>query len=323
MAAPASRGDRRAQTAVIVSKAPRMRRILLLFALLAALGATAAGCGEDDEDGDGAALATTGAAAEEADPCAKEELNLVNEGQLTIATDNPAFPPWFEGPEAGTPWDPTTEPTRKGYEAEVAYAVAEELGFSEEEVEWVVVPFDRSFAPGPKDFDFDINQVSFSEERDQAVDFSDSYYDVEQAVVTLKSSEFADATSLTDLEGAKLGAPVGTTSFQAIIDTIQPSEPPAVFNTLNDAVSALQNRQVDGIVVDYPSSLFITAVQVPNGTAVGRLPAEGQEYFGLVFEQGNPLRDCVNEAIATLRESGRLDELEQEWIEGQAPPVLE
>jgi polar amino acid transport system substrate-binding protein len=301
-----------------------MRRIVLLIGLLAALGALAAGCGGDEsEDDEGAAPATTGAAVEEPDPCSKEELTLVNAGRLTIGTDNPAFPPWFEGPEAGTPWDPTTEPTRKGYEAEVAYAVAEELGFAEDEVEWVVVPFDRAFAPGPKDFDFDINQVSYLEERDQAVDFSDSYYDVEQAVVTLRSSDFADAASLADLEGAKLGAPVGTTSLDAINEVIQPSQDASVFNNLNDAITALKNRQVDGIVVDYPSTGFITAVQVPNATTVGRLPAEGQEYFGLVFEEGNPLRDCVNEAIASLRESGRIDEFAQEWIESSGPPVLE
>jgi polar amino acid transport system substrate-binding protein len=280
----------------------------------------AASCGGDDEP---EAAPTTQATAAEPDPCAKDQLNLVNPGQLTIATDNPAFPPWFEGAEAQTPWDPTTEPTKKGYEAEVAYAVAEELGFTDDEVAWVVVPFDNVFKPGPKDFDFDVNQVSYKEERDQAVDFSDSYYDVEQAVVTLKSSEFANTASLVDLEDAKLGAQGGTTSYDAIVNTIQPSEDPNVYSTNNDAINALKNGQIHGIVVDFPSTGFITAVQVPNATTVGRLPAEGQEFFGLVFEEGNPLRDCVNEAIASLRESGRLDEFAQEWIESSAPPVLE
>jgi polar amino acid transport system substrate-binding protein len=280
----------------------------------------AASCGGDDET---EAAPTTQATAAEADACAKDQLNLVNPGQLTIATDNPAFPPWFEGAEAQTPWDPTTEPTKKGYEAEVAYAVAEELGFTEDEVVWVVVPFDNAFKPGPKDFDFDVNQVSYKEERDQAVDFSDSYYDVEQALVTLKSSEFANAASLVDLEDAKLGAQGGTTSYDAIVNTIQPSEDPNVYSTNNDAINALKNGQIDGIVVDFPSTGFITAVQAPDATTVGRLPAEGQEFFGLVFEEGNPLRDCVNEAIASLRESGRLDEFAQEWIESSAPPVLE
>jgi polar amino acid transport system substrate-binding protein len=278
-----------------------------------------AACGGDDEE---AAPQTTGAAAE-ADPCAKDQLELVEPGELTIGTDNPAFPPWFEDAE-GAPWDPTSEPTKRGYEAAVAYAVAEELGFSDSEVRWVVVPFENAFRPGPKNFDFDINQVSYTEQRDQAVDFSDSYYDVQQAVVTLKSSEFANATSLADFEGAKLGAPVGTTSLEIIESTIQPGEDPAVFNTLNDTVTALKNRQVDGIVVDLPTSFFITAVQVPNGKLVGQVAAESQEYFGLVFEEGNPLRDCVNEALASLREDGTLEQLEQEWITNRAnAPVLE
>jgi polar amino acid transport system substrate-binding protein len=294
-----------------------MRKVVTLIGVVLALAATAAGCGGEGEE---AAPQTTAA---EEDRCAKDQLELVTPGYLTIATDNPAFPPWFED-EKGGPWDPTTEPTKRGYEAAVAYAVAEELGFSDDEVRWVVVPFDNAFRPGPKSFDFDINQVSYTRERDQAVDFSDSYYDVQQAIVTLKSSEFANATSLADFQGAKLGAPVGTTSLQIIETTIQPGEGPAVFNTLNDAVSALKNRQVDGIVVDLPTSFFITATQIPNGKLVGQVAAESQEYFGLVFQEGNQLRDCVNEALATLRESGTLEQIEQEWITQRADaPVLE
>jgi polar amino acid transport system substrate-binding protein len=298
-----------------------MRKLLVLVIALATFAVIAAACGGEEED-ESARATTQAAATTEPDECAKENLQLVNEGRLTIATDNPAFPPWFQDAE-GAPWDPTTEPTKMGYEAAVAYAVAEELGFSDAEVEWAVVPFDNVFKPGPKDFDFDLNQVSYTEERDEAVDFSDSYYDVEQAVVTLKSSQYADAGSLADLEGAKLGAPVGTTSLEMIESVIQPGEDPSVFNTLNDAINAMKNKQIDGIVVDFPSTGFITNVQVPNSTTVGRLPAEGQEYFGLVFEEGNPLRDCANEAIASLRDSGRLDEFAQEWIESSAPPVLE
>ncbi len=302
-----------------------MRKALLLLLLVSLLGVAAA-CGGDDDEAEPEAAPTGGAetgAAEEPDPCSPDELTLVEEGMLTIGTDSPAFPPWFQDAE-GAPWDPTTEPTQQGYEAAVAYAVAEELGFSDDQVQWVVVPFDAVFRPGPKDFDFDINQVSYTEERDQAVDFSDSYYDVQQAVVTLKNSGYANATSLADLEGAKLGAPVGTTSFDVIESTIATGEEPAVFNTLNDAVNALKNRQVDGIVVDLPTAFFITAVQVPNGKIVGQVAAETQEHFGLVFEEGNPLRDCVNEALASLREDGTLDQIEQEWIADRAnAPVLE
>lgn len=295
-----------------------MHRLFALAGVVLALASVTAGCGGNGEE---AAQETT--AATEANRCAKGELELVTPGELTIATDNPAFPPWFED-EKGGPWDPTTRPTKRGYEAAVAYAVAEELGFSDDQVRWVVVPFDNAFKPGPKDFDFDINQVSYAKERDQAVDFSDSYYDVQQAVVTLKSSQFANATSLAELEGAKLGAPVGTTSLGVIQNTIHPGEDPAVFNTLNDAVSALKNKQVDGIVVDLPTSFFITAVQVPNGKLVGQVAAESQEYFGLVFEEGNPLRDCVDDALSTLREDGTLARIEDEWITERADaPVLE
>ncbi|MGH3023699.1 MAG: transporter substrate-binding domain-containing protein [Gaiellaceae bacterium] len=301
-----------------------MRKLLTLLLFVAVLG-VAAGCGGDDDE-DEPEAAPTGAAdtgaAEEPDPCAPDQLTLVNEGVLTIGTDNPAFPPWFQDAE-GAPWDPTGEPTQQGYEAAVAYAVAEELGFTAEQVEWVVVPFAAAFRPGPKDFDFDINQISYLPQRDEAVDFSDSYYDVEQAVVVLKNSEFADATTLAELSGARLGAQVGTTSYDAIVNTIQPDPEPSVYDRNDDAVNALRNGQIDGIVVDYPTSLFITAVQAPNATPIGRLPAEGQEYFGLVFEEGNPLRDCVNEAIASLRDAGTLDEIAQEWIEGSAPPILE
>ena len=295
-----------------------MRKQLVLTLVLAVFVLAATACGADEAATPTAASTETAAA----DPCAKDQLNLKTPGQLTIATDNPAFPPWFQDAE-GAPWDPTTDPTKQGYEAAVAYGVADQMGFADDEVKWVVVPFDNVFKPGPKDFDFDINQVSYSPERDQAIDFSDSYYDVEQAVVMLKSSQVAKATLLADLKDAKLGAQLGTTSYDAIVDTIQPSKDPNVYTTNNDAIRALKNGNIDGIVVDYPTSLYITAVQVPNATAVGRLPAEGQEYFGLVFEEGNPLRDCVNEAIAKLREAGTLDEAAQKWIEGSAPPVLE
>ena len=301
-----------------------MRKLLTVL-LLAALLGVATGCGGDDDETAAEEPAATGAVdtgAAEPDPCAPEELTLVNEGTLTIGTDNPAFPPWFQDAE-GAPWDPTTEPTQMGYEAAVAYAVAGELGFSDDQVQWIAVPFATSFRPGPKDFDFDINQISYVPARDEAVDFSDSYYDVEQAVVVLKNSEFAGATTLAELSGAKLGAQVGTTSYDAIVNTIQPDQDPSVYDRNDDAVNALKNGQIDGIVVDYPTSLFVTAVQAPNATTIGRLPAEGQEYFGMVFEEGNPLRDCVNEAIASLRESGELDTIAEEWIEGSAPPILE
>jgi polar amino acid transport system substrate-binding protein len=296
-----------------------MRKQIVFALLVATLALVASACGSDEESS-ATTPAATGATTT-ANACAKDQLPLKTPRQLTIATDNPAFPPWFQNANGG-PWNPTKTPTKMGYEAAVAYAVAEGLGFTDSEVKWVVVPFNNIFKPGPTDFDFDINQVSYSSKRDQAVDFSDSYYDVEQAVVVGKSSKFAKATSIADLKDAKLGAQIGTTSYDAILNTIQPSKQPNVYNSNDDAINALKNGNIDGIVVDYPTSLYITAVQAPNTVAVGRLPAEGQEHFGLVFEEGNPLRDCVNPVIAKLRSDGTLDELAQKWIEGSAPPVL-
>jgi polar amino acid transport system substrate-binding protein len=307
-----------------------MRKFLLLVLTLV-LAVAAASCGGSDEP-EVATLPVetgaggTGAAAAEPDPCAPDQLELVNPGRLTIATDNPAFPPWFEGgtPE-GSEWEINDPATGEGFESAVAYAVAGELGFTEDAVDWIVVPFDNAFKPGAKDFDFDINQVSVTEERDGAVDFSDSYYDVNQAVVALASGDIAGATTIAELKDAKLGAPIGTTSYDYVVETVMPSEEPAVFNTLNDAVTALGNGQVDGIVVDLPTAFFVTAVQVEDGTIVGQFPSVGgQEQFGMVFEEGNPLRDCVNEALAALRESGELDAIQQEWLADKASaPVLE
>ena len=297
----------------------RRAQIPVLF-LVVVLALVASACGSSSSTGTTAGGGTETTTA--ANACAKDKLRLVNPGQLTIATDNPAFPPWFEDAK-GNPWDPTKAPTGRGYEAAVAYAVANKLGFSNAEVKWVVVPFDNVFKPGPKNFDFDINQVSYTAKRDKVLDFSDSYYDVQQAVVTLKSSKYAHATSLADLKDAKFGAAVGTTSLDAILSTIQPNKGPNVYNTNNDAISALKNRQIDALVTDFPSTGYITAVQVPNSTTVGRLPAEGQEHFGLVFEEGNPLRDCANKAIASLRSSGVIDQIAQKWLESSAPPVLQ
>lgn len=295
-----------------------MRKAVLLLVLGAGL-LLAAGCGGDDDDGDVAGGTTTTAEAS----CDKESLELVNAGQLTIGTDNPAFPPWFEGTKEFDPWDPTTTPTKKGYEQETAYAIAEQLGFTDDEVKWTVIPFNQSFRPGPKSFDFDINQISYKPQRAEAVDFSDSYYDVEQAIVTVEGSKIDAAASIADLEDAKLGAQIGTTSLEAINDTIQPSSEPSVYDTNNDAISGLKAKQVDGIVVDFPTALFMAAVQLDNGKVVGRLPAaEGGEYFGVVLEKDSSLTECVNEAIQAIKDDGTLDELEQKWLTGSAP-VLE
>jgi polar amino acid transport system substrate-binding protein len=301
-----------------------MRKTLALL-LVASLALLAAGCGSDDTNDAAAPTATSGTdTGAPEDTCAKDSLELVNERQLTVGTDNPAFPPWFGG-DPVDPWEISNPASGEGFESAVAYAVAEELGFAEHEVEWTVVPFTQSFRPGPKAFDFDINQISYSAKRANAVSFSESYYDVNQAVVALESSPIADAASIADLADAKLGAPVGTTSYDYIVENVQTSEDPSVYDTLNDGVSALKAGQIDGLVVDLPTAFFITAVQVEDGTIVGQFPAAGeQEYFGMVFEKDNPLVECVNAALAAMRDDGTLDAIQQEWLSDKASaPVLE
>ena len=303
-------------------------RKLATLALVLALSLVAAGCGSDDDDDDAApatteAAATTAAAAD----CSKESLELIEAGRLTIGTDNPAFPPWFEG---GTPdgseWEINDPSTGEGFESAVAYAVAEELGFAEDEVDWVVVPFNNSFRPGQKDFDFDINQISVTDERDRAVDFSDSYYEVNQSLVALEGTPITEAATLTDLAEYRLGAQVGTTSLEYIQENIQPEQEPRVYDTSNDVVAALNGSQIDGVVVDLPTAFFLVGSgEVENGTVVGQFPSTGgQEHFGMLFEEGNPLRDCVNVALDALRDEGTLAEIQQEWLsENTSAPVLE
>ncbi len=300
-------------------------RKLVTFLLVLSLSLLAAGCGSDDDDASGTTAAETTEAA--ATDCATESLETITDGRLTIGTDNPAFPPWFEGgvPE-GSDWEINDPATGEGFESAVAYAVADELGFAKDDVDWVVVPFNNSFKPGEKDFDFDINQTSVTDERDRAVDFSDSYYDVNQALVTLQGTPIADVTSSADLAEYQLGAQVGTTSLQYIQDTIQPSKEPRVYDTSNDVVAALNGKQIDGIVVDLPTAFFLVGSgEVKNGTVVGQFPSTGdQEHFGMLFAEGNPLRDCVNEALTTLRDDGTLEEIQQQWLsEKTNAPVLE
>jgi polar amino acid transport system substrate-binding protein len=208
----------------------------------------------------------------------------------------------------------------------VAYAVAEELGFAEDEVTWVKVRFNNSYKPGPKEFDFDINQISITPERAEVVDFSDGYYSAAQGVIALKDSPVAEATSIADLAGYKLGAQTGTTSLTAIRDIIQPEEDPLVFTDTNAAKQALQNGQVEAILADVPTAFYITAVEIPQGQIVGQFqPSTGnQEEFGMLFEKGSELVPCVNAALAQMREDGTLADIEQEWLSDVVDvPVLE
>ena len=289
-----------------------MRRApaILLVVLLSML---ATGCGGSSNK----ASDTTATAA--AASCDKGSLNLVNAGQLTVGTDNPAFPPWFGGAEKA-PWKVSNPYSGQGYESAVTYAVAGKLGFAKGDVKWIVVPFNTSFAPGPKKFDFDINQISATPARAKVVDFSESYYDVNQALVVVKGTPIASATSIATLKPYKFGAQLGTTSYDYIVKNIKPSKKPGVFDTNDAAVAALKNKQIDGLVVDLPTAFYVTAVQVPKGKILGQFPTVGTpEHFGMAFEKGNSLVSCVNDALTTLRTDGTLASLQAKWLQADAP----
>ncbi|MFC4786018.1 ABC transporter substrate-binding protein [Nocardioides sp. MAHUQ-72] len=278
----------------------RLRGSVVTLPLMLPVLVAAAACAPQDESPSASDSASAGS-------CAKADLPLQQAGTLTIGTDSPAYDPWFNDN------DPTNG---KGYESAVAYAVADQLGFSKDEVTWVKVPFNSSYKPGPKDFDFDINQISITPARAKVVDFSDGYYSAAQAVVALKGTAGAEASSLDDLKGLRLGAQTGTTSLTAIRDVIQPEQDPAVFEDTNAAKQALQNDQVDAILADLPTAFYISAVEIPDSTIVGQFQPETgqQEEFGMLFEKGSELVPCVNEALATLKDDGTLDDLEKKWL---------
>jgi len=293
-----------------------MRKLLVTSLLLAAAAALAV-----------AATATgarTTPAAKAAIPgCAPDALNLVEDGVLTVGADNPAFPPWFGGAEKTKPWKVSDPYSGKGYEAAVAYSIASQLGFTKSQVKWTVVPFNNSFRPGKKPFDFYITQVSFSPERARAVDFSMSYYFVNQAVVALKGTPIAKARSIGGLKKYTLGAQVGTTSYTYITRWIRPSADPRVYDTNDAAVQALKNGQIDGIVVDLPTAFYVTAVQVEDGVIVGKLPTKGtKERFGLVFQKGNSLRNCVNRALSRLWRNGTIKKHQNNYLAKAGAPDL-
>ncbi len=255
--------------------------------------------------------------------CAKGSLNLVSSGQLTIGADNPAYPPWFGGKEK-KPWKVSDPYSGKGYESAVAYAVAKQLGFAKTEVKWTYVPFSNSFRPGKKPFDVYITQVSITPERAKAVTFSKPYYYVNQAVVGRKGKPIASVRSVAGLRKLKLGAQLGTTSYQYIVQHIKPSSRPLVYDSNDLAVQALKNGLIDGIVVDLPTAFYVTAVQVPDGVIVGQFPSgASKEGFGLVLQKGNPLVTCVNKALDRLWANKTIKNLQRIWLaKATGAPVL-
>ncbi len=277
-----------------MSAAPKKLTFALVLALIPVL-ALLAGCGESKSSTD-----STSAVA-----CKPGQLPTHTAGVLTVATDKPAYPPYFEEDEPAN---------GEGFESAVAYAIGKQLGYPAAKVKWTVEPFNSSYAPGPKNFDFDVNEISITPVREKAVDFSAPYYTANQAVVALKDSEAAKATSLADLEDAQLGVQIGTTSLEAAEEQIHPSSKPQVFNSSNDVVTALKNEQIDAIVVDLPTALYITAAQVPTAKVVGQFPAPGGDQWGALLAKGSALTACVSQAVEKLRSSGELAQLTKRWM---------
>jgi polar amino acid transport system substrate-binding protein len=273
----------------------------IFAALAAAVALSLTGCSSSDS------------ATSESASCERADLQTVTEGKLTIATGEPAYYPWVidDKPESG-----------EGFEGAVAYAVATQLGFEAADVTWVRTTFDSAIAPGEKNFDFNLQQFSITEERKTAVDFSSPYYTAPQAIVSFKGSKVEGATTLEALKSAKLGAAVGTTSLDAI--EIQIGATPQVFNDNAAGVSALKNKQIDGLVVDLPTAFYLSAVEVPNGLIVGQLPSTGSgDSFGLLLAKGSPITGCVSAAVDAITADGTLAAIEDQWLaSGAGAPVL-
>jgi polar amino acid transport system substrate-binding protein len=260
-------------------------------------------------------LAVTACAptAVKADPNA---LPTVTAGKLTIGTGQPAYEPWVvaDKPETG-----------KGYEAAVAYAVADQLGFKKSDVVWVRTTFDEAIAPGVKNFDFNLQQYSITDDRKKNVDFSSPYYETSQTVITIKGSKAENAKSLADLKGLVIGAATGTTSYDAITNVIKPTSAAQAFNSNDDAKAALVAGQVDAIVVDLPTAIYLTSAELTGGLIVGQLAGTtaGGDAFGLVLDKGSKLTAKVSAAVDALKANGTLKKLQDKWLAGYAgAPVL-
>ncbi len=256
---------------------------------------------------------STSSAPASAAACTPARLKTHTKGMLTVATDQPAYPPYFisNNPANG-----------KGFESAVAYAIAKQLGFAPQAVKWTVEPFNSSYAPGPKDFDFDVNEISITPVRAKQVDFSSPYYTANQAVVALPGTSAANAKSLADLRDSETGVQVGTTSLDAVNREIEPTVQPKVFNTSNDVVTALKEHQVDAIVVDLPTALYLTSAQVPSAKIAGQFGAPGGDKWGALLQKGSPLTPCVSRALDQLRSSGQLASITNRWMSRAASAPL-
>jgi polar amino acid transport system substrate-binding protein len=273
----------------------------ILAATVVAAAAALAACGTSS----GGSAGGTSSAAPASCSNSAIQGELYAKGALTIATDKPAYPPWFESN------DPANG---KGYESAVAYAVAKQLGFTRGQVHWTYEPFNDSYAPGPKKFDFDVNEISYTAQRATAVTFSDSYYDVQQALIALKGTPIVTRHSPADLRSYVFGDQIGTTSLAFITSQIQPTHQPKVFQTLNVAKEALQTQQIAALVTDTPTAQYISSSEIPGSLMVGQFPSTG-EHYGLLFRKGDPLVTCVNKALTTLRANGTLAALQKQYLQ--------
>ena len=267
-----------------------MKKRAVLAGLLAA-SLLLAGCG---------GAGSQGSSSQNQASCDLKNPPLFEDGTLTVATDKPAYPPWFKG-------DPQNY---GGYEGEVASEVAKRMDLP---IKWVVEPFNKSYAPGAKDYDFDINQITITPERQRVVDFSDGYFDNAQGVLVLEGSPAASAKSLSDLKDVKLGAQVGTTALDFVNTTIKPEEQAKVYDSTNDARSALESGQIDAFVTDLVTTVYLRDIEIENSEVIGQYP--GDEEFGMLFEKGNPLVGCVNEVLGEMKQDGTLKDLSNEHLQ--------
>ena len=282
-----------------------MRRIIVAAAATALVGTALAACGSNSSSSTGGSGVSSPSAS--AASCSKAAIqkDLYTKGVLTVATDNPVFTPWFVNNKASN---------GQGYESAIAYAIAAQLGFSKSQVVWVTEPFSSSYAPGPKKFDFDINEISYTPQRAQAVTFSNSYYDVQQAIVALKGSPILTKHSTADLKKYLYGDQVGTTGLTYITNDIQPTQQPRVFDTLSEVSAALEAHRIDALITDTPTAQYMASSQLKHAVLVAQFPSVG-EHYGLLFHLGNPLVNCVNKAIATLKANGTLHQLQQKYLQ--------
>jgi polar amino acid transport system substrate-binding protein len=273
-----------------------------------------------------ATIAPTEAPSPTANACAAANLKTLTSGKLTIGADNPAYPPYYQPTDpkpAGSIWELGDPTNGKGLESATAYAVAKALGFTPDQVVWRAVSFNNATQPGPKEFDLYLTQVSYSAERAKVIDLSDGYFDQNQAVIGLKADAISKVTTVAGLAAFKLGAPVGTTSYQYIVDNIKPTKAPSVYDTLDAAIAAVNAGQIDGVVVDLPTAFYATAAQLKDGTIVGSLPTVGAvEHFSIVLNLGSSLTPCVNAAIAAIKADGTLPAIVTQWITSQGAPEL-